>query len=62
MTQLVECLKDLKGSLVLDSTETLCCILEQDKFSSTYYILVQPRKTGKHSNDYRKIVDWDIKH
>ena len=29
------------GSLVQDSLEVLCCVLEQDTLSSAYFVLVQ---------------------
>ena len=38
--------------LVLDSPESLCCVLEQD----TYKVLFQLRRTGNRSNMTEKLL------
>ena len=38
--------------------ESLCCVLEH--FIS-YVVMVQPKKTGNHTDMTEQFVDWDVK-
>ena len=54
----------IEGSLVQDSPEVLCCVIQQDTLSSALSSLVMAwfnpgtQETSRH--DY-KIVEWDVK-